>query len=271
MYKRPPIASGKFYPGTRGELQKTVEDFLVESETLEPAIGIVAPHAGYVFSGRTAGLVYAQVEIPPVVLIMAPNHTGEGIAIGGASIVSSGSFITPMGGMHIDEQLAGSLKASCDLVKEDQQAHDHEHSLEAQLPFLQVTRPDVRLVPLIINYDDPGPASIIGSAIARAVKDFEDEVLLVASSDMTHYKSRAIASELDRLAIERVENLDPVGLLKVTREKGITMCGRAPVATMLVAARELGASEARLVDYSDSGDAFGDTNSVVGYAGIVVR
>jgi len=271
MYKRPPIASGKFYPGTPGELQKTVEDYLVTGETLEPAIGIVAPHAGYIFSGRTAGVVYAQVKIPPIVLVLAPNHTGEGIAFGGASIVSSGLFITPMGPMQIDEQLTESLKASCDLIKEDAGAHEHEHSLEAQLPFLQVIRPDVKLAPLIINFDDPGTAGIVGSAISRVVEDFEEDVLLVASSDMTHYKSRDIASKLDRLAIERIENLDPDGLLKVTREKGITMCGRAPVATMLVAARELGASEARLVDYSDSGDAFGDTDSVVGYAGIVVR
>jgi len=271
MYKRPPIASGKFYPGTPGELKKTVEEYLDSSGVLEPALGIVAPHAGYIFSGRTAGAVYAQVEIPPVVIVMAPNHTGDGIAFGGASIVSSGSFMTPMGGIRIDEKIAGSLKASCNLIREDTRAHDREHSLEAQLPFLQVIRPDVRLVPLIVNYDDYGPASIIGSAISRVIQDCEEDILMVASSDMTHYRSRDVTRKLDRLAIEKIENLDPEGLLKVTREKGITMCGRAPVATMLVAARELGASEVLLVDYSDSGDVSGDTDSVVGYAGIIVR
>jgi AmmeMemoRadiSam system protein B len=248
-----------------------VERFLIPTTAPEPALGVVSPHAGYMYSGRTAGAVFSHVKISDVVLILAPNHTGRGRAHGGVSIISKGKFITPLGEVEIEERLAEGLMAGCALVREDPSAHEDEHSIEVQLPFLQVLKRKVKIVPLVVNFDDYPSARTVGDAIAVLLRDEKQEVLMVASSDMTHYQPRSVASKLDRLAIERVEQLDPEGLLKVTREEGITMCGRAPVATLLVAARGLGATQVSLVDYSDSGDVSGDTSYVVGYAGIVIR
>lgn len=259
-----------FYPGSPTELQKTVESFLLEASSPEPVIGVVSPHAGYVYSGPTAGAVLSHVEVPESVVILAPNHTGRGSAYGGASIISRGAFVTPLGEVPIVESLADGLKNRSGLIREDPAAHEKEHSLEVQLPFLQVIRKNVSIVPMVTNYDSFSPAKDVGEALAGAIKEYPGKTLILASSDMTHYQSRSVASRLDKMAIECIEKLDPEGLLKVTKEKNITMCGRAPVATMLVAAKLLGAEAATVIDYSDSGDASGDTNQVVGYAGIVV-
>ncbi len=271
MYKRNPVVSGAFYPGSSRELQAVVENYLVPAMSPEPAIGMVAPHAGFAYSGHTAGAVYSQVRIPPVAVIIAPNHSGKGRAFGGAAVISEGVFLTPLGEVLLESSLAEDFKSRSTLFVEDREAHEDEHSLEVQLPFIQVIRPDVRIVPLVVSYDDFHTASTIGTAIGEAIRDFDEDVLVIASSDMTHYQPRNVASKLDRFALDRIESLDPEGLLKVTREEGITMCGRAPVATMLVTAMVLGASTANLVDYSDSGDVSGDTSYVVGYAGIVIR
>lgn len=271
MYTRHPAVSGSFYPHSPQELKEAVERFLIPTTSPEPALGIVSPHAGYVYSGRTAGAVFSHVRIPEVALILAPNHTGRGRTSGGASTISKGQFLTPLGAVEIAESLAKKLMQICGLVREDLTAHEEEHSLEVQLPFLQVLRRTVKIIPLIVNYDDFPAARTIGEAIAALLDAAEEEVLIIASSDMTHYQPRSVASKLDRLAIEKIEKLDPEGLLRITREKGITMCGRSPVATLLVAANALGATQASLVDYSDSGDVSGDKSYVVAYAGIVIR
>lgn len=271
MYTRYAAMSGSFYPRSPQELRSSVEAFLIPKTSPEAALGVVSPHAGYIYSGRTAGAVFSHVEISDVALLIGPNHTSKGRAHGGASIVSKGKFVTPLGEVEIEERLAEGLKACCGLVREDPSAHEEEHSLEVQLPFLQVLRRKVRIVPLLVNYDDLPSAKTVGEAIAALLRNEKDNVLMVASSDMTHYQPRTIASKLDRLAIEKIEKLDPEGLLRITREEGITMCGRTAVATMLIAAIGLGATQASLIDYSDSGDATCDTSYVVGYAGIVVR
>lgn len=263
--------SGAFYPKSQRELQRMIESFVIPVAAVEKAIGLIAPHAGYIYSGRTAGAVYSQVEIPQVALILAPNHTGRGRTFGGAGIVSRGTFMTPMGEVEIEETIAEGCKSKCELIGEDREAHEYEHSLEVQLPFLQVLRQDIKIVPLVTSYDEFDIARTIGEALAGVIKESGEEVLIIASSDMTHYQPRNVARKLDGIAIKRVEDLDPEGLLNVTREEGITMCGKAPVATMLVAAKMLGATVANLVDYSDSADVSGDTSYVVGYAGILIK
>ncbi len=259
-----------FYPSSEARLRESVQSFLRSTSDSEPAIGIVSPHAGYIYSGPTAGSVFSRVSVPGTVVILAPNHTGRGSAYGGASIIPRGAFVTPLGEVPVEDSLANDLLERSSLIREDPAAHEEEHSLEVQLPFLQVLRKDVSIVPLVTNYDSYGPARAVGEALAGAIGDSSSDTLILASSDMTHYRPRDVTKRLDKLAIERIEELDPEGLLRVTKEEGITMCGRAPVATMLVAAKLLGATGAALIDYTDSGDASGDTSRVVGYAGIVV-
>ncbi|MDW7712335.1 MAG: AmmeMemoRadiSam system protein B, partial [Deferrisomatales bacterium] len=212
--------------------------------------------------GRLAGMGQ------PTLLSQVPNHTGLGTE---ASIVSRGAWATPLGPVAIHEGLADALKAEAALFQEDALAHAHEHSLEVQVPFLQHRNPRVRIVPVAFMLRDRAAVKEAGEAVASVVARWPDPVLLVASSDMTHYEPDEKAREKDARAIERVLALDPEGLLDTTKRFGITMCGVIPTAVLLVAARRLGASGGELVTYATSGEVSGDLGSVVGYAGMLIR
>ncbi len=186
------------------------------------------------------------------------------------AIVTKGSFRTPIGDARIDSALAAELARACPLLREDTLAHEQEHSLEVQLPFLQKIVRDFRFVPVVLATDRYGAMEELGRAVARVAKAQSEPVLLIASTDMNHYESDAITRVKDGRAIARILALDPRGLYDTVRGEGITMCGYAATVAMLVAARELGASEATLVRYATSGDVTGDLDEVVGYAGITV-
>jgi hypothetical protein len=268
--KRSASVAGTFYPGRAGELRDMVRE-LMAADNRKPklqALAVVSPHAGYVYSGGVAGAVFSSVEIPSTCVILGPAHREIRPRF---AIQAAGAWETPLGEVPIDDALAGLILDGSPLVKDDAGAHRFEHSLEVQVPFLQVARSDVSIVPICISYEAGyGDLEALGRALAGAVAASGRETLLVASTDMSHYVSRARAAELDGLAIERILRLDPRGLYDVVEQRGITMCGVRPTTAVLVAALGLGASRAGLVRYATSGDITGDDREVVGYAGFTI-
>lgn len=265
---RDAAVAGQFYPGNAGAIEKAVRDQLAGAESVvENAIGVMAPHAGYMYSGAVAGAVYGSVKVPGKLVVLGPNHTGIGSR---ASVMAKGRWRMPLGDVPIDEDLAREMLAGSQVLSEDATAHVFEHSIEVQLPFLQYLHPGITFVPISLMVNDAASCSDIGAAVAAAISRRRDRVLIVASSDMSHYERQNEAERKDMMALEKVLELDPDGLLETVDENSISMCGVAPTAAMLYAARELGASRGTLIKYQTSGDVTGDINQVVGYAGVVV-
>ena len=264
---REPAVAGQFYPASRMELQSNLDKLLAPSGKKINAIGVIAPHAGYIYSGAVAGAVFARVEVPRRVLVLCPNHTGMGQPL---SIMSTGSFRTPLGDVAIDTQLAEALKKGFPLLREDLASQEREHAVEVQLPFLQAERKDVTFVPITVGTGQFEVLSALGVVIAKVIDACGEPVLIVASSDMNHYEPDEETRVKDALAIEQVLGLQPSGLFQTVRGQHISMCGVGPAVAMLTAALKLGASSAELVKYATSGDVSGDRKHVVGYAGIVV-
>ena len=264
---RQPVVAGRFYSDNPRQLREDLKGFLSAVEPHEKAIGIVAPHAGYMYSGGVAGAVYSVIEMPATVVILGPNHTGVGHR---AALYPDGEWLTPLGSATINSRLAGLIKTNVPLVNVDASAHQYEHSLEVQLPFLQYLNPDVTIVPLCLSACDIAKCKSIGTGLARSIKEYGDDVLIVASSDMTHYESAETAKKKDELALNELLTLNPEGLLHVCMDEAVSMCGVVPATVMLVAALELGATQAKLVKYSTSGDVTGDSAQVVGYAAVML-
>jgi AmmeMemoRadiSam system protein B len=266
---RDAVVAGQFYPGTREGLLKHVGALLGNKRPTCDAIGVVAPHAGYVYSGHVAGAVYSAIKPRPTYLILGPNHTGMGLPFG---ISGSSEWRTPLGEVKVDERLAAAIKRSCSYVKEDDESHSREHSIEVQLPFLQFSQEPFKIVPITVSYDTVDVYRAVGNSIATAVKELkmEKSVTMVASSDMTHYETMDSAERKDRAAIDAILKLDEDALISAVEEMDISMCGYAPVAIMIAAAKALGAVSGKLVKYQTSAEASGDYSSVVGYAGIVI-
>lgn len=269
---RAPAVSGRFYPGERTELERTVRDLLAGVRDVRPvaARAAVAPHAGYAYSGLTAAHVFTRLEIPPVVVILAPNHTGVCRAPGGASLWEAGAFRTPLGDVPVDEGFARALLDASPLVGADHAAHDREHAVEVELPFLQVRRADVRIVPLVLAWDAWDACRALGEALASLARRWPEAVLLLASSDLNHYEPAATSERKDRRALDALAALDGAELLARCRGERISMCGRGPAAAVLAAARRLGCARADVVHYSHSGQVTGDDDAVVGYGGVLI-
>jgi AmmeMemoRadiSam system protein B len=278
MYRRPPAVSGTFYPSSPDELALAVLGYL-EDILVSPALGVVSPHAGYIYSGRVQGALFSGIEVPQIVLLVGPNHRlGLRELIGKASIVMSGRFSTPLGDVEIDENMAELVRAGSEMIVEDNYSHAVEHSLEVQLPFLQVKREDVRIVPILLNLSgNEGHNAIhdfcreLGNCLASAIEQIDEDILIVASSDMNHYESREETGRKDRLALDRIESYDVASFLEVTEAENISACGRGAIATMMEACKKLGAESAEIVMYDDSGDVSGDLYQVVGYAGVIIK
>lgn len=266
---RHPAVAGRFYPGDPDDLRAEAESYLSQAEGAKVrAIGCIAPHAGYIYSGHVAGAVFAKVEIPALCVVMCPNHTGMGVPL---SIMSEGAWETPLGDVPIDHSFAQALKTEFPELEEDTAAHRAEHAAEVELPFLQLRQAQLRFVPLALGTGRLEALQKLGRALATVIRGWNEPVLIVASSDMNHYESDAVTRVKDHMAIERILTLDPRGLHEVVTQQKISMCGYGPAVAMLTAARELGAKSAELVKYATSGDISGDRQMVVGYAGIVVR
>jgi AmmeMemoRadiSam system protein B len=263
---RTAVVAGQFYPGNKERLQSDVEALMVAA-TPEPSIAVMSPHAGYVYSGSVAGKTFSHVNISNEVIILGPNHHGRGHA---AAVYAHGAWETPLGQVEIASDLAERLLAECPMTADDYTAHMDEHSLEVQVPFLQYATPGLRIVPLCISRMPLDTLLALGDGLARVISSCDEAPLIVASTDMTHYESGEIAHQKDFLALDRVLALDPEGLYEVVYENKISMCGVLPTVVMLRAALALGATQAELVAYSNSGDVTGDQSSVVGYAGVRV-
>lgn len=269
---RHPAVAGVFYEGRAEALEKDVRARIPSSAAPGPAFGAIVPHAGYVYSGGVAGQVFARLAIPPAVVILCPNHTGRGKP---AALDPSQAWRTPLGDVPVDERLSRRMLELSPSLEPDAVAHAREHSLEVQLPFLQTLRPDVALVPISLGAHDLELCREIGEACADLIGEERDDgreaPLVVASSDMNHYESRAVGSRKDAMALARVEEVDPEGLFATVIAESISMCGFLPSTALLFAARKAGAGSAKVVARADSGDETGDTSSVVGYAGVVIE
>ncbi len=264
---RHPAVAGRFYPRYSHDLRAEVKVYCPEGEKAVHALGCVAPHAGYMYSGHVAGAVYARLELPARNIVLCPNHTGMGHPL---SIMSQGAWETPLGNVAIDSDLAGSLKQHFPRLGEDAQAHRAEHAAEVQLPFLQVRRPGCSFVPIALGTAQYEVLEGLGQAMAETIEAMGEHVLIVASSDMNHYENDSVTRAKDHKAIERILVLDARGLFDVVMNESISMCGFGPTVVMLTAVRRLGAKHTELVRYATSGDVTGDRDHVVGYAGILV-
>lgn len=264
---RPPAVAGQFYPRNADQLVAQIKSFTATESQPILALGCIAPHAGYMYSGHVAGAVYARLQLPETFIVMCPNHTGMGTPL---SIMSEGEWETPLGNVAVDRDLASDLKSRCAFLSEDSSAHRYEHGVEVQLPFLQARQECLTFVPVAIGTGRLEALQLFGEAIAGAIKAADKPVLIIASSDMNHYESDSLTRKKDARAIERVLALDPRGLHEVITNENISMCGYGPAIAMLTAAKVLGAKSAELIKYATSGDISGDRDHVVGYAGIAV-
>ncbi|ABA88895.1 MEMO-like protein [Syntrophotalea carbinolica DSM 2380] len=266
--RRMPAVAGQFYPADPKSLRSMVETYLEKATQSHPAIGLMVPHAGYVFSGAIAGQTFGCVDIPSKVLVIGPNHTGYGESL---ALFAKGSWVTPLGEVPIAEGLADRVLQAHPRLMADDLAHRFEHSLEVQIPFLQVRAPDVQIVPLCLAPVPYEELLALGNAIGQVLAAEKEPVLLVASSDMTHYEPGAAARKKDHMALKHVCDLDPEGLYRTVASENISMCGVVSTVVMLAAAQCLGAQKGRLVCYGNSGEVTGDQSEVVGYAGVVVE
>jgi AmmeMemoRadiSam system protein B/AmmeMemoRadiSam system protein A len=263
---REPVVAGSFYPGSAKELRALIKTMVDELTVKEEVIGYYAPHAGYIYSGPVVGAVVSRVKPADTYIIMGPSHTGMGAPF---SIMTEGSWRTPLGEVEIDSVLGKKILAGSNYLKEDTLAHVGEHAIEVQLPFIQYFKHDFKLVPIILQHATGAIYKNIGKAIASTIKESGKQVVMVASGDMTHYESQKSARAKDMQAIEAILRLDAEELLSRVHEINISMCGYAPASVLIFAAKELGAEKVELVKYQTSGDTTGDFSSVVGYAGIL--
>ena len=265
---RQPAVAGKFYPGEPKALVNEVRRHLERDAAKVRASGVMTPHAGFMYSGDVAGSVYSRIEIPETVILLGPNHTGKGERV---SLMAQGEWSMPQGNLEIDALMAQAILKNFPLARESAEAHRQEHSLETQLPFLQFFRQDFKLVPICLMRLSWEECDELAQALVQAIRSCGRQVLIVASSDMTHYESHASASEKDRHAIDRILQLDAQGLYQTVEKEGITMCGVHPASVMLTACCLMGATQAELAKYMTSGEVSGDMDQVVGYAGVIVR
>ena len=275
---RRPVVAGTFYEGDAEALLEQIEWCYTHPHGpgevpkarvgKREFVGLVSPHAGYIYSGPVAAHGFAHLARdgkPESFVILGPNHTGAG---SGVSIATSGRWLTPLGEVEVDGKLAEAIRLASEIIDVDEVAHAYEHSLEVQLPFLQHVFRKVKMVPICMMIQDEETSDEVGGAIAKACTG--KDVVMIASTDFTHYEPQRSAVVKDRKAIDEILKLDWRGLLRVVRDEDISMCGPGPVAAMLRAAEELGARWGELLKYATSGDTAGPMAQVVGYGSVAV-
>lgn len=264
--RRKPAVGGYFYPGKADDLRKMIERMVDPESGKEKAIAVVSPHAGFEYSGPVAGAVFSSVHLPDRFIILGPSHKAMQSRI---AIMKEGIWETPLGHAQVESSLAERIMSHSSLITEDESAHLSEHSLEVQLPFIQYFKEDISIVPVCISYYVSfEELEELGKAISLSVKESKEKVMIVASTDMSHYVDQKVAKKKDFLAIDKILQLDPRGLYEVVKREDISMCGYQPTTSALVASKDLGAEKATLIKYQTSGDTTGNYREVVGYAGI---
>lgn len=259
-----------FYPSNRAALLRMLEELAPERPDALPAVAVVAPHAGYVFSGGVAGAVYSRVVVPNDIILLSVNH---GRSPGAEfALFDEGRWETPLGDVPVATELVAAITAECPMVSADPAAHNLEHSGEVHLPFLKHRNPGVHVAAINIMQSRLPALRELGQALARAADRLARPVLLVASTDMTHFEPERAARERDHLVIDKILALDEVAMWETVRRHRISMCGHDPVAAGIAYAKARGATEAELIDYRTSADSgLAGPEEVVGYAGIIIR
>jgi AmmeMemoRadiSam system protein B len=264
---RPPAVAGRFYPSDPAELTTRIKQFTKADPGTKniAARACLVPHAGYMYSGHVAGAVFSRITLPQRIVILGVRHFPRGEPI---AIRSKGDWRTPLGDVAIDASLAKAFTAECPLLREDHVAHSAEHSLEVQLPFLQILAPGFAFVPIALGTVRFEDFVSVGEALARVLAGTPD-ALLLTTSDLNHYEDDETTRVKDHKAIEKLLALDARGLYDTCRNEDISMCGLGPAVAMVTALRALSATHAELVRYATSADVSGDTSAVVGYAGLI--
>jgi AmmeMemoRadiSam system protein B len=275
---RYPTVAGSWYVGTPNFLRNQIEDLFMHK--LGPGripkvirdgprnlVGLVVPHAGYLASGPVAAHAYRLLATdgkPDVIVILGPNHTGYG---SGLSIMNEGVWRTPLGDLEIDGETADNILSASNIIDIDDRAHNQEHSIELQLPFLQyLYDSEFKFVPISFLMQDLKSSYEVGKAVAKALKGKNG--LVIASSDLTHYEPQERAEKKDRLAIDAALKMDEELYYRSVESHGISTCGYGPTIATITAAKELGAKKSQLLCYKTSGDVMGDISAVVGYVSI---
>ncbi|MGZ7047613.1 MAG: MEMO1 family protein [Methanobacterium sp.] len=274
---RKPAVAGIFYERNPDSLKRQIEwcfkhkygpGKIPETGNKRKIKGVMAPHAGYSYSGPIAAHAYSKIVedgFPDTFVILCPNHTGMGSAI---STMIEGEWETPLGNVEIDTQFARKLVED-GLIDSDDSSHIQEHSCEVHLPFLQYFSQDFRIVPISMWMQDLDISEEIGRSIKETAQELGRDIVVLASSDMTHYKPAEIASKTDKQVLEAISQLNEKLMIKRVMELNVTMCGYGPVAATIVASKELGAQNAEILKYATSGDLTGDLSAVVGYASAI--
>jgi len=265
LVRRAAVA-GRWYPDDPGRLTAQLDDHLAHAyvESVPSIRAILAPHAGLMYSGPVAAYAYAAARARRVsaVVIVGPSHF---VPFAGVSIWGDGAWDTPLGRITVARDLAEAIRLESDVITNLPSAHGREHSIEMQLPFIAHLMPGVAIVPMVMGHQTRATALALGKAMAEGILSCGIEVLLVASSDLSHYEDSTTAARLDAVVMERVERLDGDGLMEVLEAEPRHACGGGPIVAVMDAARRLGATRAQVVKYADSGDVSGDKSSVVGY------
>ncbi len=261
---RTPAVAGMFYPGSEEALRRQIASLApVQPTPKVDAMGVVVPHAGYVYSGGVAARVYASIKGADTFIILGPRHGWEGSAIA----VSTEPWETPLGVVDVARDFIELLPPG--IIDHDEVAHSREHSLEVQVPFLQYFFEGFRIVPIAIGLQDYETISEVAGELAMALERYPKKAVIVASSDFSHYEPAEVARRKDGRLIERIEKLDVVGFYEEVERLNATCCGYGPIAAMMLCCKRMGAKKAELLAYATSGDVTGD-REVVGYAGLVV-
>jgi len=271
MNVRPPVAAGSFYPLEKDRLNKILEKCFQEIEKTEKnVIGAIVPHAGYIYSGKTAAYAYSQMKKSNF-LIIGPNHDVFGSKFG---IMAQGLWATPLGRVEINQKMSKKLLENCNLLENDFLSHKNEHSIEVQLPFLQYKfGNNFKFVPISVKNEYPNQdflekCEIVGNSIAKSI---DKNWTIIASSDFSHYVPKKYAKMVDKDAIDSILKLDEKEFFEKIRKNNISICGFGPIAIAIIVAKKLGAKKAELLKYSTSGDITREEKSVVGYASLVIE
>jgi AmmeMemoRadiSam system protein B len=262
---------GSWYPENKEELEKYL--ISVPEENKVEVISCISPHAGWMYSGKVAAAVYSRIKPADVYILLGPNHTGMGKNV---AVYPEGYWEGTLGKIKVGAEIVDLLIQHSEFLEKDFAAHYREHSLEVQIPFLQlISRKDFTIVPITIRADTYQICKDIGRNIALVIKKYKQKfpdkkIVLISSTDMTHYEEYEYAKKLDFMAIEQILNLSDKGLYDTVFSYGISMCGVIPTVIVIIASKLLGAKKVELIDYKTSGDISGDYEQVVGYAGIVI-
>jgi len=275
---RRPCQAGAFYEGTPEALKRQIEECftgklgpcripIVAERPIKNVLGLICPHAGYMFSGMVAAHAYYKLALdgrPDLIVLLGPNHTGLG---SGLAIMNEGIWRTPLGDIEVDSEAANQLTRESSLIDVDDSAHRNEHSIEVQLPFLQyLYGSSFKILPICFLMQDLTSAKEVGQAVAKVLQN--KKAAIIASSDMTHYEPQKSAEQKDKKALEAIEAMDEARFQSVIEDNNITACGYGPITSLITAAKALEGKEAKLLCYKTSGDVTGDHTSVVGYAAV---